>query len=975
MMIRILGFLGIACVLVACAPDKPGCLDNPRGNCVPAAPCGSLTYEECAEPRVAAFVLSEAGQRPPGLDAAGAVGDFVLQNALVTAVIDAPDHPAQLAVSGGHLVDLAPAGAHDHLSQVSHVTGILPRDAVKYTEVSIGEAGGDRATVIARGHLFGDERVIVVTRYELRPCDPGVRMRTEVYNGSRIAQAIYLADAYFWGNRGLTPFVPLAGEGFSHPPLNLVEIDKAFRTFPFMSAMSHNDAEGDVSYAAVACDRPALQGVNTTTLSAAGTARNVVMPGDGIAFERVLLTAAGRGSAPAQKLAMVARASMFNEHYVKVKGSARFADKVVPAGTERELSLRFIEGELDSGTPWAEVVPDEEGRYDVFLPPNRTYTVEVTSYGQEIVPPGSVSVADQDETFVLQNLPRPGRLRVVVEHVGTNAPLDAEVILVPAGRTEGKPGSLYGLFGTCNPYLGSPHGSSPACNRVLVPRGLTTFSVPPGDYWVYATHGPYFTLARQRAVVESGTIQQLHFMLEPLDLLPAGSLGADFHVHGGRSFDTHIPDYDRVVSFLASGLHVLAATDHDVVGSYADELARLDALDRLVVMPGVEMTGLVLFYHREGSVVPRTLGHFNFWPLAYDPLMPRNGAPWDELQEPGELYDLMSPLTGPDGVSQLNHPYAESLLGRDEGYARAIGYDVRKPVAATPDTTPEGQWRRQPKGGSDNLGHHVQEVMNGASLLSFLEYRALWLSFLKQGIVRAGTANSDTHTLNIEQAGYPRNIVLGAFDFPALDISAFNAAVREGRMIGSNGPIIEATLRDAQGVERGPSVLPLTPEAGAKFTVTVKAAPWIPVQELRVMVNGEVAVTVPMSLMAVADPFGTDGVIRYQGEIPVSDLLSQDGFVYFEAGLPLPESADLEPKDEDGAPVGDGVPDTLDFNGDGVIGEADEEVEDKRFPLARATEDDPRFHLDVVTPGTWPLSFTNPFLIDFAGNGWEAPGL
>ncbi len=965
----IISFYGVVHLLSSCAADKPGCLDDPRASCVPATPCATLIYDGCAEPRVSAFVLQDESQRPPGLEATGAAGDLVLQNGLVTAVVDAADHAAYAAVSGGHLLDLAPAGGHDHLSQVSHITGVLPRDAAKYNEVTIGETSLERATVLARGHLYGDDRIQVFTRYELRPCDPGVRIRTEIYNGSRIPQAFALSDAFLWGSRGITPFAPLPGQGFSHPPLDLVQLDKAFRTFPFMSAESHTSSEGDASYATVACDRRELQGVNSTYISTSGTARTVVMPGDGIAFERIILSAAGSGSAPAQKLALDARSRLFSEPYVKLKGSARFADGSVPAGTERELSLRFVEGDLETGTPWAEVVPDAEGNYDVFLPPNRTYAVEVWSYGQAIMPPSTVSVGAQDETFVLQDLPRPGRLRVAVEQLGTSAPLDAEVVLVPAGGTAGSPGSLRGLFGSCNPFLGPPHGSSPACNRVLVPRGMTTFSAPPGDYWVYATHGPYYTLARQRVVVESATIQQLHFVLEPLDLLPQGSLGADFHVHGGRSVDTNIPDYDRVVSFLASGLHVLAATDHDVVGSYADELDRLDAEDRLVVMPGVEMTGLVLFYHREGSIVPRTLGHFNFWPMVYDPLMPRNGAPWDELQEPGALYDLMRPLTGADGVSQLNHPFFEALFGRDEGYAHAIGYDVRKPVAVPPNPSAEGQWRRQPQGGSDNLGHDVQEVMNGASVLSFLRYRALWLSFLKQGIIRAGTANSDTHTLNFEQAGYPRNIVLGDHDFPGLDVSAFNAAVRAGKMIGSNGPIIAATLRAAQGVDQGPSILPLTPEAGAKFMVTVKAAPWIPVEELRVMVNGNLEMRVRMSLMSIADPFGHEGIVRYQGEIALSDLLTQDGFVHFEAGLSLPESADLEPES------GDGVPDTLDFNGDGVVDQGDHKAEAKLFPRARAREDDPRFHVDVVSPGIWPLCFTNPFLIDFAGDGWEAPGL
>jgi hypothetical protein len=960
-------FCALAALSVqACAPDKRGCLDNPSDACIPASPCAPVVAAVCTDRSVTAFVVSDLSQRPLGLDAAAAKGDLVLQNSRVTVAIEAVDHQTQLGLTGGHLIDLAPAGGQDHLNQVSHVSGILPRDAVAYTSVQVGEANERFATVIARGHLYGDDRVKVVTRYELQPCDSGVRVRTEVWNGSRIAQGLFLADAYFWGNRNLTPFAPVEGEGFNYPALDLLKLEKSFRDMPFMSAESHNDAgSNDTSYATVSCDRKALRGFNTTTLSAVGTPSTVVLPGDGLAFERMIFAVQGSGSQAAQALAISARAQLFEERFVNIKGSARFKGNGVPNGTERQLSLVFYEGDVGTGTPWAQVVPDSEGLYQVRLPSNRKYSVSVLSYGQEIVPPSSLDVGEFDDTLVFKDLPVPGRLQVLVQAVGIGA-LDAEVVLVPVAEGAAPSGSQNGLFGTCAPYLGAPHGSSPACNRVLVPNGDARFSVPPGEYFVYASHGMEFSLARERVKVEPDVFQRVVFDLRPLQVFPTGSVGADFHVHGGRSFDTTIPDRDRVLSFLASGIDIIAATDHDVVGNYTEELVRLNATERMVVMPGVEMTGLVLFYKREGSSTPRTMGHFNFWPMPYDPLMPRNGAPWDELMEPGALYDTMRPLIGGTGVSQLNHPYAESSLGRDEGYARAIGYDVRKTIT-DPSAKPEGQWRAKPNGGAANDAHDVQEVMNGASIQSFLEFRALWLSFLKQGVLRAGTANSDSHTLNIEQIGFPRNIVLGNFVVPNVDLDVFNTAVKQGEMVGTNGPMIDVKIRDAAGVERGPKLVPFVPAASAVFDISVRAAPWIPVDELRVYVNGDLKRTIPMSVMSVADPFGTDGVLRYQGQIALSELLTADGFVHFEAGLTLPEARDLEGED--------GVIDTLDFNGDGVVDEKDQEVEVKAFPRQRAKDGDKRFHVDVVSPGMWPNAFTNPFVIDMAGNGWEAPGL
>ena len=54
--------------------------------------------------------------------------------------------------------------------------------------------------------------------------------------------------------------------------------------------------------------------------------------------------------------------------------------------------------------------------------------------------------------------------------------------------------------------------------------------------------------------------------------MPRGALSGDFHVHGAASYDSSIPDQDRVFSFLAAGVDVIVATDHDVVTSYDETI-------------------------------------------------------------------------------------------------------------------------------------------------------------------------------------------------------------------------------------------------------------------------------------------------------------------------------------------------------------------------------------------------------------------
>jgi hypothetical protein len=458
-------------------------------------------------------------------------------------------------------------------------------------------------------------------------------------------------------------------------------------------------------------------------------------------------------------------------------------------------------------------------------------------------------------------------------------------------------------------------------------------------------------------------------------LLPDGVLSADFHVHSGASFDSSFPERDRALTFVASGVDVVAATDHDVITDYAGALAELGIAERLVVMPGVETTGQVLFLEPPGASLPKVIGHFNFWPLLRDPNLPCNGAPWNERMEPGALFDRMTGHFDGEGVTQLNHPYAESLYGRDEGYWTAVGYDPRIALPAVDNGTPEGQLVRRPCAGHSNLDHDAQEVMNGAATKNFARYRAGWHSLLSQGLLRAGTANSDSHTAAVEVLGYPRNLVFAAQTLRSFDREAFNAAVRAGRMVGTNGPVVIACVREADGLCAEPSLHPIQPAAEAQLELEIRAAPWIPVSEIRIIVNGRLARVITSGLTTPTDPFGHDGLVRYQASLPLAELLAAvgatgDAWLVVEAGLPLWHAADLDD---------DGLVDTTDNDGNGVIDERDQDgIDDAedyyREPPAPAP-DGPRFHLNVVAPTTYPAAFTNPMLIDRLGDGWTAPGL
>jgi hypothetical protein len=438
--------------------------------------------------------------------------------------------------------------------------------------------------------------------------------------------------------------------------------------------------------------------------------------------------------------------------------------------------------------------------------------------------------------------------------------------------------------------------------------------------------------------------------------LPAAVLSADFHVHGAASYDTSIPDQDRVASFLAAGLDVVVSTDHDVATSYAGTVGA----NRLTIIPGVEQTPNIPWFTVPGEDFPQTLGHMNFWPLQVDPTLPRNGVPWDELREPGQMMDDFQALFVGAGVRQLNHPFAGSKLGRDQGFLRAIGYDPRTPI--TPGAsfaadvllaTPGGA------GGRRNLDWDVQEVMNGASVGSWLRDRTFWFSLLSQGIVRAGTANSDSHSLGLEQVGYPRNLVFGDPRQPGYDLeqpserARFDDDIRRGHMVGTNGPVLDVTITDGMSSYR-PGVDPIQVSPSAQLTIRVATAPWIPVAELRVIVNGKIVggkspgepIDISAEFVAI-DHLGTLPARMNPKTLPLSALLEggRDAWLIVEVGFPLPSVVDTD---------NDGLPELAD-----AVDRPDRDLVD----------------YVAIVPGARPLAFTNPFLIDVDGNGWQPPGL
>jgi hypothetical protein len=394
-----------------------------------------------------------------------------------------------------------------------------------------------------------------------------------------------------------------------------------------------------------------------------------------------------------------------------------------------------------------------------------------------------------------------------------------------------------------------------------------------------------------------------------------GALRADFHVHAQASDDTATRVESRLRSFIAADVDVIATTDHENLGWYEPALDALGVRDRILVLQGVEVTSSA-----PSEAAPWTIGHHNAWPLPYAPFAHRKGAPPSQNRSVADLYASLRRDHGA-AVVQLNHPRDEAPAPIDEGAyfshlaTAGEGYDPARPIEAWPnllllESAPDGRTRA--------LDFDAVEVMNGRSHESWLLVREDWYSLLRQGFRRSGTANSDTHGPG-KPAGFPRNYVFPR-EGDGRAAAAIDEAVRAGRLFGTNGPLI--TVFRVNGGVMG-DLVP-APDGVARVELAVAAAPWVPVDEVRLLVDGDVRET--------WRDLPRESPLRLERSHELA--LAADAFVTVEAGVAL----DVDPRAWRAAHAG--------------------------------------AYADAAAVGYLPTAFANPILVDVDGNGrFDPPGL
>ena len=450
--------------------------------------------------------------------------------------------------------------------------------------------------------------------------------------------------------------------------------------------------------------------------------------------------------------------------------------------------------------------------------------------------------------------------------------------MIPARLTFRPVGDTAALYFTTIDIAREEAGAITAFDRAFVRRGDADLRVPAGTYDVWISHGPEWDTSRERVTIKPDAEVEIHSHLHHVIDTP-GWISADLHVHSAASLDSRVPMRDRVLQFVADGVDLIVATDHNVIADYAPVIAELGVGDLLASATGDEIT-------------TKQWGHFGAFPLPSDEGELGHGAIETGTRTPAQIFGDVR-ARAPGALIDIHHP---RLLHGSMGYFVLAEFDTATGRTRTPGFS---------------LDFDAIEVLNGyqdSDRRTVDKVIADWIGLLDGGKRVSGTGNSDSHHMTFNLGGYPRNYVaVGDVPIAKLDPAAVATAVKAGHSYFTTGPIIDATIAG----KRFGEIATVAPGKVA-LHVTVRAANWISVSQITVLGPGNTV------LAQRAIPSTTASVVRFDDAIELD--VARDGYaiVRVDGDRPMaPNVGDL--KSFLVYPMAVGNPIWIDADGDGRV--------------------------------------------------------
>jgi len=475
-------------------------------------------------------------------------------------------------------------------------------------------------------------------------------------------------------------------------------------------------------------------------------------------------------------------------------------------------------------------------------------------------------------------------------------------------------------------------------------------SVAPGTYDVYGARGPLSTLERFEMDVRPGLGESSKMLTvftapNPDNWIAFDVPGPSMATSGGT-----LP-CEQLASALAEGLDIVAVAETDcqtdswaLYKEFKQSLNYTFDYNRGVTVRPLTIDG------RRSDLVGHGAATALFTPV--DPHARLGGARpsvnWtlaDFLKQAEGKYNIVNRPRGPQGLFTVK------------------GFNPALPL---PQAAPWWDESGLLSVGAKNGDFDALEILNAGTIAEsgigawWQEFKATrddWFSLLSQQSpvfftkalgFSGGRFSQDTPVglvrtwLNIKDTNTVQDYIDAIIDpyQMGLAVDAVMRTLKEGAAVVSSGPMLIVCVKvddgkggdddDDHAIEVGPGGLATIGGSPSSITldVTLVAPDWMPVDEIRVVVNGKVAATLPNPKVRLSQ---SDKDSRYYtGKITVPVPTGKDAWLVAEAGAPLNTS-------------GTHHPEAVAWN--------------------------------VLMKGIYPVAVANPIFLDLDGRGYVPPGL
>jgi hypothetical protein len=384
-------------------------------------------------------------------------------------------------------------------------------------------------------------------------------------------------------------------------------------------------------------------------------------------------------------------------------------------------------------------------------------------------------------------------------------------------------------------------------NLAYTANGRVEVALEAGEYELTVSRGSEYHADYRTLKIEEGKTTDVSVTL-PRVVDTTGWVSADFHSHSSPSGDNTSSQFGRVLNLLAEHIEFAPCTEHNRISTYEQHLEQLHARHFMATVSGMELTG-----------TPLPLNHQNVFPLIFKPRTQDGGAPVTDASPETQMERIAAWDNNSVKLIQQNHPDIGWLFydrdgnkTPDEGYSRSFGLmNVMEIHPIDPLLKPSQFEVRDGK----TIGN--QTALN-------------WLQLLNQGFRIYGVVNTDSH-YNFHGSGGLKLWIKSSSDNPAtIRSDEMRDASRNGHLIMSNGPYLEATFREAGtdqvAVISGQDLVAKSKKVSAK--IRVQCPNWLDVDTVIVLVNGRRSDKLTFSRDTHPEMFGKD-FVKFEHTIDV----------------------------------------------------------------------------------------------------------